>query len=180
MASKRKRPAIKPSKPKKRTTPQKRLTAEQTRRSAAAALGWKRKKERELRKSQASRKGWETRRKREASYREVLAKRPTTAPVVPLTARVEPAELTEADMTVVRSMGFEVVPEYLQEGFSKMARLMSRYGETQDPTDYDYFRELKRTLYSHFSPEYAAQLTYEACIEAGWDEIHAEQFSRLS
>jgi hypothetical protein len=176
VASKRRKPARKPSKPEKR----KRLTAEQKRRSEAAKRGWEKRKAKASKRAAAAKKGWATRRGHQAVLRkrephgvnvtiEALPPRPT-----------ERRELTIEDMTAVRAMGFIPAPDELRQGFSEMAKSIDRYGTTQDPDDYSRFRELKRELYRSTDYETARALAIEAALEGGWDQEHAERFSDFS
>lgn len=80
---------------------------------------------------------------------------------------------------VVDQAGFIAAPEEYRAGYSAMARAMARYGDTQDVDLYATYRQIKRDLYAH-DPDGAYDLAYDACIEAGWDEAHADQFARDS
>jgi hypothetical protein len=168
VASKRKKPTRKPSKPKKRTKTQ-------AKRSQASKRGWETRRANELeaqkkalRKSQASRKGWETRRARKAVYAESV--KAIKAPIVQL-----------EEGTVERTpLGFTPTAQDLAKGQSALARYLSRYGKTQDKAYYDQFRELKRDVYNVYSAAFAREFLIEAGLEAGWDLDHAEIFSVLS
>ncbi len=63
---------------------------------------------------------------------------------------------------------------------SEMAALLARYGETNQAELYVRYREMKRDLYDAVGPDTAEAMCADAAEAAGWDEGHAEAFSRLS